>query len=250
MGVNRVISADWPAPPGIVAVSTTREHGVSEGPYASFNLATHVGDEPAQVAENRRLLRQRLALPEAPRWLQQVHGTDVATADSVLEPVAADAAYSASVGVVCAVLTADCLPVLFCDSRGQQVAAAHAGWAGLVAGVLEQTCDRFSAGSELLAWLGPAISQPRFEVGAEVRERYLQAAAPGWVDRTAAAFVPSHRPDHWLADLYALARIRLQRLGVRCWGGDYCTATDAQRFYSYRRDGITGRMATLIYRRG
>jgi len=239
---------DWPAPPNVRAAVTTRHGGVSLAPWDSLNLADHVGDDPAHVAENRRRLRAHLDLPAEPFWLQQVHGCDVAQAGSGDEQAlcAADASVATTAGVVCAVLTADCLPVLFCDREGRWVAAAHAGWRGLAAGVLERTVQRAPAPpAELLAWLGPAIGPQAFEVGPEVREAFVGADS-GAVDCFSAS--PAGR---WLADLYGLARRRLAASGVG-WvgGGGLCTYTDADSFFSFRRDGTTGRMASLIWLAG
>ena len=243
------IIPDWPAPAGVKALMTTRAGGVSTSPYDSFNLAAHVGDDPADVAENRRRLRAHL--PAEPLWLSQVHGRAVAEAGRDVAGVVADAAVARSPGQVCAVLTADCLPVLLCDARGSVVAAAHAGWRGLVAGVLEETVRSMGIGSaRILAWLGPAIGADAFEVGEEVRQAFIEQH-----DLAATAFRPAlpgtldKLPRKWLADLYALARIRLAAVGVeRVHGGVGCTYRDADRFYSYRRDGRTGRMAALIWR--
>lgn len=249
---------DWPAPANVLAAVTTRQlDGVSTGAYAGFNLATHVGDDALQVQYNRALLRTLLSLPAEPAWLNQVHGTavmdiavmDVAVTDTAAEknraaPPDADASYSAEPGPVCVVMTADCLPVLFCSDNGQEVAAAHAGWKGLLDGVLEATVARFHAPpSQLLAWLGPAIGPSAFEVGPEVREAFVTRDA-----ETARAFQPG-TGDRWLADIYLLARLRLARCGVaRVYGGGLCTVTNSQRFYSYRREGVTGRMASLVWR--
>lgn len=242
-----MIIPDWPLPKHIVAAVSTREGGVSVGPYQSLNTAQHVGDDPACVEENRRRLLAGLRLANSPLWLTQVHGTQVVEAGMAAAGCEADAVYSVTAGEPCIIQTADCLPVLFCDRDGRQVAAAHAGWAGLQAGVLEQTLATFPDPSVVYAWLGPAISQPHFEVGPEVRAGFLEAAAPGNKEQTLAAFVPSGRPDHWLADLYQLARLRLQPKGVTVLGGGLCTFADKQRFFSYRRDRVTGRMASLIY---
>ncbi len=243
------ILPDWPAPAGVHALMTTRAGGVSRPPYDSFNLATHVGDDPAAVAENRRLLRAHL--PAEPLWLTQVHGTTVADAERQGAYVVADAAVARTPGRVCAVLTADCLPVLLCDARGSVVAAVHAGWRGLVAGVLEETVCAMGIGpARILAWLGPAIGPDAFVVGEEVRQAFIEQhplaatafrpALPGTLDEL---------PRKWLADLYALARLRLATVGVeRVYGGVGCTYREADRFYSYRRDGRTGRMAALIWR--
>lgn len=237
-----LIIPDWPAPERVRAVTTTRGGGVSLPPYDSLNLGDHVGDEPAAVEANRRRLSEALTLPAEPGWLRQVHGTCSVDAAEGAEACEADAAYTHRPGVVCAVLTADCLPVLLCDSNGTSVAAVHAGWRGLLNGVIEQTINNMGASSPLFAWLGPAIGPQAFEVGDEVRQAFVADDAGA-----AAAFVPSPA-GRWLADIYALARLRLQRSGVsKISGGEYCTYTDAGRFYSYRRDGCTGRMASLIW---
>ncbi len=241
-----LLRPDWPAPANVVALATSRVGGVSSGPYASLNLGDHVGDDPAAVAENRRRLQQSCPGLHSIGWLQQVHGVDVVDADAS-RIACADAQFSAEPGVGCVVMTADCLPVLLCDRRGSRVAAAHAGWRGLCHGVLEATVASFEPGSELLAWLGPAIGPASFEVGPEVRAAFIERAE-GQVEATAACFAPSARAGHWLADLYQLARLRLQAAGVSAvYGGGLCTFTDATRFFSYRREPTTGRMATLIY---
>ena len=240
------IVPDWPAPANVRALATTRHGGVSVGPYASLNLGDHVGDDSAAVAENRRILRARL--PAEPLWLKQVHGKqcrDAAACSNAKgsQPPEADAAYSRKPGVICAVLTADCLPVLLCDAAGTVVAAAHAGWRGLAAGVIEATVAAMDVpGDDLLAWLGPAIGPRQFEVGDEVRDTF-SAHDP----QAARAFVA--RPNgKWLCDIYLLARQRLAGLGVcRITSADFCTVRDAQQFFSYRRDGATGRMASLIW---
>ncbi len=237
------IEPDWPAPPQVRALTTTRQGGCSAPPYAGWNLASHVGDNPQAVACNRALLRERLALPAEPLWLQQVHGCTVAESGASPQGWEADAAYAALPGRVCAVLTADCLPVLLCDREGMQVAAVHAGWRGLAAGVIEAALDRFTgSGSDILAWLGPAIGPKAFEVGDEVCDAFLRH------DPAAQAAFVATRPGHWLADIYRLARQRLQARGVGfVGGGNYCTVSDPGRFFSYRRDGRTGRMASLIW---
>ena len=236
---------DWPAPAGVRAAVTTRRGGVSEPPHGSLNLGARTADDPEAVAENRRRLRRALGLPEEPRWMAQVHGTAVVRAEAVeRDATEADAAVTGERGIVCAVLTADCLPVLLCDDRGQAVAAAHAGWRGLAAGVLERTVAAMPVSpARLLAWLGPAIGPEAFEVGTEVREAFL-AAAPG----ATVAFRPSPA-GRWPADLPRLARRRLTACGVeRIHGVGLCTCTDAARFHSHRRDGPSGRMASLIWR--
>lgn len=237
-----LIHPDWPAPRSVRAVCTTRFGGVSLPPYDSLNLGDHVGDDPAAVAENRARLRRFLQLPAEPSWLSQVHGTCAMEAGAVRGRCEADASFAATPGVVCAVLTADCLPVLFCNRAGTRVAAAHAGWRGLASGVLEQTVRALAVPpGEILAWLGPAIGREAFEVGPEVREAFVQEnPAAGHAFRPS----PSGR---WLADLYALARLRLASLGVTVHGGDFCTFSDPHRFYSYRREPKTGRQASLIW---
>lgn len=242
------IQPDWPAPSWVHAYSTTRQGGVSQPPYDDFNLAAHVGDEARAVQANRIQLMQTLELPAPPTWLRQVHGATVVNAAEVDNPLKelpdADGAYSDRPRVVCAVLTADCLPLLLCDRAGMRVAAVHVGWRGLAAGVIEAGVQSLSSAppGELMAWMGPAIGAQAFEVGAEVHEQLVGQHAPA-----AQAFQPA-RSGHWLADIYQLTRQRLQAQGVTAiYGGGYCTVSDAARFYSYRRDGITGRMATLIW---
>ena len=231
----------WPAPAGVRAYTTTRAGGVSAGAYAALNLAAHVGDDPAAVEENRRRLRTQL--PAEPLWLSQVHGTTVVRAEDAVEGVAADAAFTRRAGRVCAVLTADCLPVLLCNDAGTVVGAAHAGWRGLAGGVVEAAVRATNEPPvRLLAWLGPAIGPQAFEVGAEVRAAFL-AHSP----EAAAAFAVKEN-GKWLADLYRLAELRLHGLGVeRVFGGGFCTFNEAERFYSYRREKTTGRMASLIW---
>ncbi len=235
------IIPDWPAPPIVRALVTTRSGGVSVGPYASLNLGDHVGDDPRAVAENRRLLRRHL--PAEPRWLAQVHGTRVVRAESVCGPEQADAAHTSVPHTVCAVMTADCLPLLLCDADGSEVAIAHAGWRGLAEGVVERTVAAMARRPQrLLAYLGPAIGPSAFEVGDDVRAAFLARGAAA-----AAAFRP-HGAGKWLADIYELARQRLRDAGVeRVFGGGYCTVADQGRFFSYRRDKVTGRMASLIW---
>jgi YfiH family protein len=233
------IFPDWPAPANVRALSTTRSGGVSAAPWHSFNLGDHVGDDPAAVAENRRRLRE--LLPTDPAWLKQVHGRRCL--DAAAGGGEADAACARQKHAVCAVLTADCLPLLFCDDAGTVVAAAHAGWRGLAAGVIESTVTAMAVpGDRLMAWLGPAIGPASFEVGDEVRTTFVAA------DPAAAAAFVAHPGGKWLCDLYRLARQRLAALGVtRVFGGNACTLREAGRFYSYRRDGATGRMASLIW---
>ncbi|MDH5786346.1 MAG: peptidoglycan editing factor PgeF [Chromatiales bacterium] len=237
-----VITPNWPAPSGVRAFTTTRRGGVSLPPYESLNLGDHVGDDPAAVSENRSRLCLELNLPAEPRWLSQVHGIRCCDASKVDAPIEADAQFTDQTGVVCAVLTADCLPLLLCDAAGTRVAAAHAGWRGLLNGVIESSVQAMGSGSELMAWLGPAIGPTAFEVGEEVREAFVSHDAAA-----NAAFVPEGE-GKWLADIYRLARQRLAACGVnRVYGGELCTYSDPERFYSYRRDGETGRLASLIW---
>jgi YfiH family protein len=237
------IQPDWPAPSNVRAFVTTRHGGVSSGPYASMNLGTHVGDSPAAVAQNRWLLRS--CLPAEPLWLEQVHGIEVADADAISEGAPkADASIATRPSAVCAIMTADCLPVLFCDDMGEVVAAAHAGWRGLAAGVLDAAVARMAvAPGRILAWMGPAIGPDAFEVGDEVRDAFC-AGNPAAAD----AFRPAAQRGKWMADLFLLARLRLAALGVtRIFGGGECTWSDPLRYFSYRRDGVTGRMASLVW---
>lgn len=236
------IVPDWPAPAHVKALSTTRAGGVGAAPFDSLNLGTHVGDDPAVVAANRALLRA--LLPAEPCWLNQVHGTvvvDLATAHGVPD---ADGAVSRKPGAVCVVMTADCLPVLLCDRAGTVVGAAHAGWRGLQGGIIEATVKAMGVpAADIMAWLGPAIGPAAFEVGDEVKAAFV-ADCPA----AAEAFRPAGPAGKWLADLYLLARQRLAALGVvSVSGGDACTCTEPGRFFSYRRDGRTGRMASLVW---
>ena len=237
------IEPDWPAPATVKAVVTTRNTGESLPPFDSFNLAGHVEDSPEHVQANRQLLRQTLQLPAEPVSLQQVHGIRVVRAELAAEVEIADASTTKELNTVCTVMTADCLPVLICNQAGDQVAAVHAGWRGLVGGILETSVNTFQQpGEELIAWLGPAIGPEAFEVGDEVRQMYVEADAD-----LAEAFVTG-KPGKWYLDIYQAARTRLEKLGVsEIHGGGLCTHTDAARFYSYRRDGVTGRMASMIW---
>jgi len=234
------ILPDWPAPARVKSLMTTRANGVSQAPWTSFNLGDHVGDDPMHVAANRARLRQQL--PAEPGWLQQVHSTRVVDLghDTNRE---ADASLSRQSGTVCAVLTADCLPVLFCDRTGSVVAAAHAGWRGLAGGILEATVAAMPVPpGDILAWMGAAIGPQAFEVGDEVCDVFI-AQHP----EADAAFTP-YGPGKWLADIYRLARIRLGHAGVQAiYGGGRCTFSESETFFSYRRDGVTGRMASLIW---
>ena len=248
---DQLLIPDWPAPANIHAFVTTRLGGVSAPPYESFNLAHHVGDQPAAVDANRRLLQRHLPAAVHPQWLEQVHGDAVvdAAADGVLRR--GDAAITADPEVACVVMTADCLPVLLCDGAGEQVAAVHAGWRGLCGGVVQASVAQFTGGPQtLLAWLGPAIGPAHFEVGEEVLQAALAALPQGFEQRVRQAFRASAAPQRYWCDLYELARLALSSVGVdRVYGGNYCTFADSERFYSYRRDGVTGRMASVIYKR-
>lgn len=236
-----MILPDWPAPARVKGLMTIRAGGVSQAPWAGLNLGDHVGDDPEHVTANRARLRQQL--PNEPAWLRQVHSARVVETGREPNPEA-DAAFTRQPVQVCAVLTADCLPVLFCDRAGSVVAAAHAGWRGLAGGVLEATVAAMQVPpGEVLAWMGAAIGPQAFEVGDEVRQAFVaqHAAASG-------AFVQQPAPGKWLADIYQLARIRLEHAGVQAiYGGGRCTYQEAESFYSYRRDGVTGRMASLIW---
>ena len=235
------IIPDWPAPVNVRAFITTRAGGVSEGPYASLNLGLRTDDDPRATAANRQ--RLGAALPRPPKWLRQVHGANVVMADGLASMPEADASIARRRETVCAVLVADCVPVLLADRQGTTVAIAHAGWRGLAAGVIENTVDRMETDPRtLLAYLGPGIGPGAFEVGADVRDAFLAGDA-----QAEAAFRP-HASGKWLADLFLLARRRLARAGVNAvYGGGLCTYSDAARFYSYRRERVTGRMAAVIW---
>jgi YfiH family protein len=239
------LKPDWPAPARVRAAMTLRSGGVSVAPYDTLNLGTHVGDDPSAVAENRKRVRESLQLPSEPAWLEQVHGTQVALLPSrpPSTPLRADAAVSWGDGSVCAIQVADCLPVLLTNREGTVIAAAHAGWRGLASGVLENTVRSMDClPANLIAWLGPAISQPHFEVGDEVRTAFVET------DSTAAAAFTRNDRGRWQCDLYSLARQRLTALGLqRISGGGWCTYAERDRFFSFRRDGCCGRMAALIW---
>ena len=239
--LEHLIIPDWPAPAHVKAMQTTRNGGVSSSPYDSLNLGDHVGDSPLAVERNRMLLNT--LLPSEPVWLEQAHGTVVANADMAGCLPQADACIARHRAAVCVVMTADCLPVLLCDTEGSVVGAVHAGWKGLAAGVIEAAVQAMDvAPQSLMAWLGPAISQDAFEVGDEVRAMFV-AAQP----QASSAFIPG-RSGKWFADICALARLRLNALGItQIYGGGYCTYRDSKRFFSYRRDGSTGRMGTFIW---
>lgn len=235
------LTPDWDAPFNVHAAMTLRSGGVSQGEFASLNPATHVNDDINAVRENRAIIRQILDLPSEPVWLNQVHSNIIVPADKTIS-TPADASFTNESGVVCAVLTADCLPLAFCSKDGQKVAAVHAGWKGLLAGIITNTVTALET-RDLLVWLAPAIGAEKFEVGAEVRELFI-AKNPEF----AAAFKP-HAAQKYLADIYKIARIELTDLGITdVYGGEFCTVSDPERFYSYRRDNSTGRMVTLIWK--
>lgn len=240
MAALTFITPDWPAPANVKALQTTRNGGVSTGVYASLNLGDHVKDHPQHVAANRQLLSGYM--PSEPVWLNQVHGVRVidAALSSCLE--SADASFTARKQVVCVTMTADCLPVLLCDHAGTAVAAVHAGWRSLCDGVIETTVNAMPVqAGQLMAWLGPAIGPDAFEVGGEVRAQFIAQDAQAEL-----AFNP--KGDKWLGDLYVVARQRLQTLGItQVYGGGRCTFSEPETFFSYRRDGDTGRMGSFIW---
>ncbi len=246
-----LIIPEWSAPENIRAFSTVRYGGVSESPYQGddsgkngLNFGMHVGDSLLDVQKNRAILRKEL--PAEPVWLNQVHGTTVVNGEGVLGIPDADASFSEKNGIVCTIMTADCLPVLLCDKAGTVVAAAHAGWKGLAGGILENTVTvmREKTNSEIMAWLGPAIGPDAFEVGEDVRRAFVQKNPL----MGSAFVVRKNMAGKYLADIYALAKMTLDKLGVTdVSGGGFCTVTDKERFYSYRRDGVTGRMASGIW---
>lgn len=242
-----LLQPDWPAPSSIRALMTTRQGGVSGGAYESFNLGLHCGDVVEDAQANRQHLRDVAQLPNEPVWLRQTHSTNAVLAEHYDPQMAADASFTRSPGVVCAVMTADCLPILITNTAGTEVAAIHAGWAGMADGVIEQTLAQLSSAPEdLQLWFGAAIGPQAFEVGEEVIERFLQhdpKAEQGFVPRSGV-------PGKWLGNLYQLARHRCAMMGVseqQISGGGECTHNDAERFFSYRRDRETGRMASLIW---
>ncbi|MEQ1514091.1 MAG: peptidoglycan editing factor PgeF [Lysobacteraceae bacterium] len=250
MSEAALLHADWPVPPGVHAFTTLR-HGIgaSRPPFDAFNLGNFTaddGDDPATVERNRALLVEDARLPSRPHWLKQVHGVDVVRCDASPvpseEPVA-DASVTSAPGVVLAILTADCLPVVFAAEDGREVAAVHAGWRGLAAGVLEATVAAMhTPAGHVIAWLGPAAGPQAYEIGEEVYRAFVTR------DPASVAAFAATRPGHWRVDLYALARMRLAQAGVtRVHGGGLCTISDPQRFYSHRRDAHTGRLATLVW---
>jgi YfiH family protein len=246
-----MIPVDWDVPQNIKTRVTTRQGGFSQAPYDSFNLAEHVGDDRANVQKNRQKLEKNL--PSAPIWLNQIHSNRVVEAKPSDILVDADGSYTSQNKVVSVVMTADCLPVLLCNRQGNAVAAVHAGWRGLSDGIIEQGVKKILASSQCQAndirvWLGPAIGASMFEVGDEVKQSFLQQASISEQKAMSACFIASHNQNKWLADIYQIARLRLAAIGVEnCSGGTYCTYKNDELFYSYRRDGQTGRMASMIW---
>jgi hypothetical protein len=238
-----IILPDWPAPKRVHALTTTRTGGVSHGAYASFNLAEHVDDDPSHVAQNRRRLREALQLPSEPLWLKQVHGTTVVNAATSEPGATADGAWTDQPGRVLAVMTADCLPIFLCDKQGTRIALLHAGWRGLADGIVEAGVSALRVpGKELLAHLGPGIGPQAYEVGDDVRAAFVAR------DAGATEAFTQNANGRWWADMYALARRRLHALGItQVTGGERCTWRERERFFSYRRDGATGRMASLLW---
>lgn len=238
-----MLKPDWPAPPNVVALSSTREGGVSKGAYKGLNVGDHVGDEAAHVAENRAVVLSQLPAGARIQWLSQVHGVDVLAADATtaIEAPRADASVTRTTGLFLAIMTADCLPVLLCDRKGTVVGAAHAGWRSLLGGVLESTVNAMNVSpSEVYCWFGPAIGASVFEVGDEVRQAFMAHS-----ESSSLAFAANG--DKFLADLSLLARQRLSAIGVNsCFDSRLCTHSDPKQFFSYRRDGTTGRMVSLV----
>lgn len=251
MAADHYLTPDWPAPANVRAYFTLRTDGHSEGCYRAFNLADHVGDAPEAVAANRAQLQTELKLPNDPQWLEQIHSDRAVLAHSDGKVRTADASFTSERGTVCAVLTADCLPLLICNRDGSEVAAVHAGWRGLTGGVIRATVNAMrSAPQDLLVWLGPAIGPQAFECGVDVLEAAFESAiSASHAEAIAKCFVPhSQKPLHFQADIYALGRAELAELAVtEVYGGDRCTVTEEAEFFSYRRDGDTGRMASLIW---
>lgn len=239
-----MIRADWPLQSRIAALTTTRHGGVSSSPYTDLNLAIHVGDQYKDVKQNRIVLREQLALDDEPKWLQQVHSKIVVNANEVVpDAVTADAVYTDQAGIICGVLTADCLPIAFANQEATCVAVAHAGWKGLLDGVIQETVKTMSTVAKPdYAWLGPAIGAQDFEVGRDVYQPFIEQNA-----EFAKAFTANDR-GKWYLDIYFAASIVLKSLGInKIYGGKHCTYTESERFFSYRREANTGRMATLIW---
>lgn len=241
MNNDNFIFPTWNAPKNVHAVMTTRIEGISKSPFDTFNLATHVEDDLNMVLENRRFLKNVLNLPNEPFWLEQIHSNIVVEATSDLLLPKADASFSTQKNMVCVVMTADCLPILLCSKDGKKIAAVHAGWRGLKDGIITKTVNELKT-KELIVWLGAAIGAERFEIGNEVREVFLAKSS-----HYSTAF--KKHDSQWVADIYQIARIELNYLGItNVFGGEFCTVSDSNRFYSYRRDKQTGRMASLIWR--
>lgn len=245
---STLIRPDWPAPKNVQAFMTTRRGGVSSSPYESLNLGDHVNDDSLNVEENRSRVAGHL--PSEPLWLSQVHGVNVVTVEDCEHNCAADASVTGQVNQVSCVMTADCLPVLFCDRQGTKVASAHAGWRGLCNGVLEATLLKFEDPASVLIWFGAAIGPTAFEVGEEVKAAFEEKQPQASFSH---CFISSSRPNKYLADIYQLARLKLEAAGVKAehiYGGDCCTFSDEERFFSFRRDGQTGRMVSCIWMQG
>lgn len=251
MAADHYLKPEWPAPANVRAFFTLRSDGHSDGAYAAFNLADHVGDAPEAVAANRSQMQRELTLPNKPQWLEQIHSDKVVVAKGDGTVPTADASYASEKGIVCTVLTADCLPLLICNRDGTEVAAIHAGWRGLTGGVIRETIAAMaSAPEDLLVWLGPAIGPQAFECGVDVLEAAFESSiSESHAAAIARCFTPhTKKPLHFLADIYALGRAELAEVGVtEIYGGDRCTVTEASEFFSFRRDGDTGRMASLIW---
>lgn len=253
MTPEQIIFAEWNVSPKIVAFTTSRQGGVSNSPYTSFNLATHVGDDSNLVASNRALLKERLSPLLEWQWLDQIHGCDVAVINDAGSTLTADALMTTRPNLVCCVQTADCLPLFVAAADGSEIAVIHAGWKGLASGVIENTVSRMATSSSSLAvWLGPAIGPCHFEVGGEVKDFFLESeGSSSLLSSMESCFTSSKNSGKFMADLYAIARLKLSALGVdNVSGGSYCTHCDEDRFFSYRRDGITGRMLHAIYIEG
>lgn len=240
--MRELIIPNWPAPKCVKAVSSTRFGGVSLAPYAGLNVGAHVGDDLHLVEQNRQRVTQLADMPSAPVWLNQTHSTEVVVLNAPTSKVLdADGAFTTQDGVVCSAMTADCLPILLTNTQGTQVAAVHAGWRGLANGIAENALNHFSG--DVMAWLGPAIGPSAFEVGDDVRQAFIEQHPQAHT-----AFTPGKQSGKWWANMSLLATQRLQRQGVKAiYGGDLCTYQDPERFYSYRRDGVTGRQASFIW---
>jgi len=240
---NSYITPNWPAPPNVKACCTTRLNGCSKNPYASFNLGSHVEDVPGDVEKNRIKLHKQLNLPSSCLWLEQVHDNKVITCDDWYSDVSADGCYCSQPKQICTIMSADCLPLLFCNKAGTEIMALHGGWRSLAAGIIAQGIKHFqSKPADILVWLGPAISSKHFEVGHEVREQFLK-----FNNKLADCFKPSPN-ERWLMDIYNAARLLLKSSGItEVYGGEHCTYAEEELFFSWRRDGQTGRMASLIY---